>query len=384
MNKEIRQQFPMTEELVYLETGGIGTMPLAAIEAAHAFLEARKRSPDTEHLWLATTDAVRGMIAELIGAKPNEIAITTSTTEGMNIIANALDWKEGDNIVIDDLDYPSNRLIWRDCQERKGIEIRIVKSEAGSVPLERFEEAVDDRTRLISFALVSHKNGYLHDAKALGRLADSHGAYVLTDAVQAVGSIPVDVKEMGIDFLACSCYKWLLGPLGLGFLYVNEELLDKVHPITAGWMQIEEYVTDAAGFVEIDQCRLFDSARKFERGTIHWQGIYELKASLEFMQTVGWDKVYDQVLKLSLMTQERLAKLGLQLFTPRGNRSGLATAFIQGGVGKKIGNALEEKKIIIKSRPGYIRVDPHFYNTEEEIDIFIEELKKLLVQFGVM
>jgi cysteine desulfurase/selenocysteine lyase len=384
MNKEIRQQFPMTEELVYLETGGIGTMPLAAIEAAHAFLEARKRNPDTEHLWLATTNAVRGMIAELIGAKPNEIAITTSTTEGMNIIANALDWKEGDNIVIDDLDYPSNRLIWRDCQERKGIEIRIVKSEAGSVPLERFKEAVDDRTRLISFALVSHKNGYLHDAKALSRLAHSHGAYVLTDAVQAVGSIPVDVKEMGIDFLACSCYKWLLGPLGLGFLYVNEELLDKVQPITAGWMQIEEYVTDAAGFVEMDQCRLFDSARKFERGTIHWQGIHELKASLEFMQTVGWDKVYDQVLKLSLMTQERLAQLGLQLFTPRGNRSGLVTAFIQGGVGKKIGNALEEKKIIIKSRPGYIRVDPHFYNTEEEIDIFIEELKKLLVQFGAM
>jgi cysteine desulfurase/selenocysteine lyase len=143
-------------------------------------------------------------------------------------------------------------------------------------------------------------------------------------------------------------------------------------------------VTDAAGFVEMDQCRLFDSARKFERGTIHWQGIHELKASLEFMQTVGWDKVYDQVLKLSLMTQERLAQLGLQLFTPRGNRSGLVTAFIQGGVGKKIGNALEEKKIIIKSRPGYIRVDPHFYNTEEEIDIFIEELKKLLVQFGAM
>lgn len=375
----------MTEEFIYLEAGGIGGTPLVAIEASNAFLQARKRYPDIEHLWIDKAVKVRAMIAELLGAKSNEIALTASTTEGMNIIANGLGLKEGDNVVIDDLDYPSNVMIWRDYERRLGIETRIVKHKEGQVPLERFEEAVDDRTRLVSLALVSHQNGYLHDTRSLARLAHSHGAYVLADAVQAVGSIPIHIREMGIDFLASSCYKWLVGPLGLGFLYVNEELLDRVQPVNAGWMQIEERVVDSAGFEEVDKFRRYDSARKFELGTIHWQGVYELEAILEFMKGIGWEKIHKHILKLSLMTQERLLDLGLQLFTPLGTQSGLVTALINKGLGKKIGVALEEeRKIIIKSRPGYIRVDPHFYNTEEEIDVFIGELKKYLEKFGAL
>jgi len=384
MNKKIRQQFPMLEELIYLQAGGTGGIPLVAIEAAHAFLEARKKNPDIEHTWIAAADKVRSMIADLLGAKANEIAITTSTTAGMNAIANALDLKEGDNVVIDDLDHPSNVMIWRACERQKGIETRTVKSQDGKIPLERFEEAIDNRTRLISIALVSHQNGYLHDIKALAQLAHSHSAHILTDAVQAVGSIPVNVKEMGIDFLACSCYKWLIGPLGLGFLYIDENLLDRVRPVTAGWMQIENHVTDAAGFEKVEKCQLFKSAKKFEIGTINWQGIYELKASLEFLNRVGWDKIHRQVLKLTLMTQERLAGLGLRLFTPKGNQSGLVTAFIDQDLGKEIGNALEKQKIIVKSRPGYLRVDPHFYNTEKEIDTFTKKLTQHLVKLGAI
>jgi cysteine desulfurase/selenocysteine lyase len=320
MNREIRAQFPVTQEYVYVNSAGASPQPLVVEQAARSYLNLRNReAPDDVDRLLQKMEEVRGLIADFIGAKPNEIAFTMCTGDGVNLVANALDLGPGDNIVLDDLDYPTNLLVWWDHQQRKGLEIRLIRSEDGTVPLESFEGAVDENTRVISVSRVSHQNGYNHDMRGLADLAHAHGAYLFDDAIQAVGAIQVNVRELGIDFLSCGLYKWLLGPRGLAFVYVREELLDRIRPTRQGWMQLED------GFYDLEHRKIFTSARKFEYGTPNFLGVYQLGAALEYMNEIGKDKIEQQVLSLSSQLYNGLSEKGLRLFTPPGTRSGIVS-----------------------------------------------------------
>ena len=171
----------------------------------------------------------------MIGAGEDEIAFLSSTTEGENIVVNSLDFKAGDNVVYDDLVYPSTPVIYQRLAETRGVEIRVVKSRNGAAPVEEFKKLVDGRTRLISVAWVNNNSGYRHDMKALALLAHAHGAYLYSDAVQFIGTGPVDVRAEGVDFCTSGTYKWLMAGFGVAAFYVRRELLDKIHPPNVGW-----------------------------------------------------------------------------------------------------------------------------------------------------
>ena len=231
----VRRDFPAADEYTFLNTAYIGLISRPVLEAGRAWLEARAHVPHEVGAMLRKTDEVRHAFATLINASDEEVGLLYATSEGENVVADALDLKRGENVVIDDLAYPSTSIIHKRLEQTKGIEVRIVRQRAGGTYVEDFARLVDNRTRLISVTWVSNLNGFRHDMKALADLAHAHGALLYTDAIQAVGMGPIDVRAEGVDFLCCGGYKWLMAGFGVAPFFVRRELLDRVRPDRAGW-----------------------------------------------------------------------------------------------------------------------------------------------------
>ena len=214
----VREDFPVTAEGIYLDSAYITPPPGLVVEAGARFLKSKARKPISLWEMLARTNEVRDKFARLVSVSSDEIGFLYATTEGENIVARQIGLERGDNVVVDELHYSTSYILYKHLEETLGIELRIARQRGGAVPNSEFERLVDARTRLISVAWVSHQNGFRHDMKGLGELAHAHGAYLYTDAVQAVGMFPTQLGETGIDFLASGTYKWLLAGYGGGTL----------------------------------------------------------------------------------------------------------------------------------------------------------------------
>ena len=228
----VRKDFPALSEFTFLNTAYTGLIPQAVVDAAREWTDTRARRTYTVGEMLVKADEARKLYAGMIGAGEDEIGFVSSTTEGENIVVNSLDFKPGDNVVYDDLVYPSTPVIYQRLADTRGVEIRVVKNQNGAVPVEEFKKLVDRRTRLISVAWVNNNSGYRHDMKALADLAHAHGAYLYSDAVQFIGTGPVDVRAEGVDFCTAGTYKWLMAGFGVA-AFLRRELLT-IHPHVGG------------------------------------------------------------------------------------------------------------------------------------------------------
>ena len=369
MDKNIRSQFPVTRSYIYLDTAYMSPAPLAVLEASNAFLKKRSLG-ETGRIdnWIAEMEQVSQKFAGLINAHPDEVTLTTNTTEGTNIVANMLDLSAGDTIVWDDLEYNSNKLVWLYQEKNKGAKNIILKSYEGAVDLNAYRKAITENTKVISISLVAHNNGFRYDLKELAEIAHAKGAYLHVDASQAIGSIKVDVQESNIDFLTCGAYKWLLGPNGLAFFYIRKDLIEKFFPLYQGWMQVKDWSGDPAS----PSARLFNTARKFMTATLHFQGFYEMKAALKMIEEISILKIEEQNLKLSHLLWEGVASRGYKLFTPPDTRSSIVSFFSDRA--EEIEKTFQQNRIIITRRENLIRISPHFFNTEEEINQVIDLL----------
>ena len=317
----VRKDFPALREYTYLNTAYIGLIPQAVVDAGRDWLEARAHRTYTVQQMQAKTDETRKLFARMVGAGEDEIGFLFSTSEGENVVVNSLDFKPGDNVVIDDLVYPSTPVIDRRLEKTKGVELRMVKHRNGAATVEDFARLVDDRTRLISVALVSNMSGFRHDMKGLADLAHARGAYLYTDAVQAIGTGPIDVRALGIDFLTTGSYKWLMAGFGVAPFYVRRELLDRIHPANVGW-QVEKRL-------ENYEYQHYRTARKFEYASLAFGEIYQLAAALAYLQGIGLDKIEAQSLALAQQLRTGLADRGIRIFTPEGNRSSILSFYIR-------------------------------------------------------
>jgi cysteine desulfurase/selenocysteine lyase len=369
MNPQVRSDFPVTREFTYLDTAYDGPYPLPVLEAGKAFLERRSkgtagRVPD----WMEVMDEVRHKIAGLVNAGPSEIAITTNTTQGTNIVGLALPLGRGDNVVWGSLEYPSNGLVWLTQAKRRGFENRIIEDTTGALTVSDFEPFVDERTRVISVSHISYRNGHVLDLRGLADLAHAYGAFLHVDAIQAVGAIGVDVKECGVDFLTCGTYKWLLGPIGLAFFYTREELLPILESPYSGEMQTSKWSNPLQAFPPGEfPAQIYESARKFENATVHFQGLYELRAALDYIQKIGMPDIEAQVLKLSSRLWHGLDELGFEMFTPPNTKSGIVTCLVDDAEG--VERLLEDNRVVASLKAGrHLRVSPHFFNNEEDVD----------------
>jgi selenocysteine lyase/cysteine desulfurase len=372
--ESIRRDFPALEEWTYLDNSFVGLYPRQVREGYDEFLDrwmnfsaAGTKTILTE--WLEKTERVRGMIAEFIGALRHEIAFTTCTGSGLNIVVNGTRWKRGDNVV-----FPENEHNPLDTTtlRRHGVESRAIEVKEGRIDLSDLEKAVDEHTRLVQVSQVSYINGFRFDLKKVAEIAHEHDAKVLVDATQALGALVTDVKKEGVDYLSAAPYKYLMGPAGLAFLYVRSEHIGDLEPDRVGWKnqlwegdRAEEPLEDV------------NSAEKFEYGTLHFQGVYGLERSLEYLNDIGMEKVERRVLMLSDHFWSRLSEIGKRMYTPRGVRSPVVSFFERDAV--EISARLMREKVKVTGREahgGHIRVSPHFYNTKEDMEHLIEKIRE--------
>ncbi len=372
--ESIRKDFPALEEWTYLDNSFVGLYPRQVREGYDEFLDrwmnfsaAGTKTILTE--WLEKAERVRRMVADFIGASPREIAFTTCTGSGLNIVVNGTRWKRGDNVV-----FPENEHNPLDTTtlRRQGVESRAIEVKNGRIDLSDLEKAVDDHTRLVQVSQVSYINGFRFDLKDVADIAHEHGAKVLVDATQAIGALVTDVKKEGVDYLSAAPYKYLMGPAGLAFLYVRSEHIGDLEPDRVGWKN-QLWEGDHAE----EPLKDVQSAVKFEYGTLHFQGVYGLERSLEYLNDIGMDKVERRVLMLSEYLWSRLNEIGKRMYTLRGTRSPVVSFFERDAV--EISARLMRERVKVTGREahgGHIRVSPHFYNTKKDIDHFIKKIRE--------
>jgi len=360
----VRADFPVVDAGVYLNSPYIAPSPRQVVAAGKAFVEAKGRNPIPLGAMLEETNRVREQFARLIGATTREVGILDATSAGENLVARSFRLGEGDNVVIDDLHYETTYVLYRELAETRGIELRIVRSEDGAATPAEFAELVDDNTRLVSVAWVSHQNGYCHDLKALADLAHAHGAYLYADAIQGIGMLELDVGDTGIDFLTSGTYKWLLGGFGVAPFFVRNELLDVVEPDRMGSLNIAR---------ELDDFRyeLHTDGRKYLYATPAFGAVYELGAALDYLLRVGVAKIEAHTVGLAHRLHERLQEQGHRLLTPPGNRSAIVVFAHEGDAGA-VRAALDRAGIQATVRDGGVRVGAALFNNESEIERFLD------------
>jgi cysteine desulfurase/selenocysteine lyase len=363
---DVRKDFPVVEQGIYLNSAYITPSPLQAVRTAQDFAERKARDPVSLGSMLGETNAMRGKFARLVGATEEEIGVLFATSDGENIVTRALDFRPGDNVVVDDLHYDTTYILYQHLRETRGIEVRTVRNQGGAASAEAFAEQVDDRTKLVSVSWISHVNGYRHDLAALARLAHDHGAYLYADAIQGVGMLDLDVRDTGIDFFTAGTYKWLLGGFGVAPFYVKAELLDTVSVDRFGSLQSAE---DLGGH----RFRLHEDAKKYGYATMSFGAVFQLSAALDYLLRVGVQNVERHTVALANRLNEGLRAQGHDVLTPRGNRSAIVT-FEHGHDLDMVHQSLDEASITLTVRDGgaQLRAGIALFNTDEEIDRLLE------------
>jgi len=339
----VRRDFPAADEYTFLNTAYIGLISRPVLEAGRAWLDARAHRPLEVGEMLRKTDEVRHAFARMINASDEEIGLLFSTSEGENVVTDALDFKRGENVVIDDLAYPSTSIIHKRLEQTRGIEVRIVKQRDGETRVEDFARLVDGKTRLISVALVSNLSGFRHDMKGLADLAHAHRALLYTDAIQAVGMGPLDVRAEGVDFLCCGGYKWLMAGFGVAPFFVRRALLDRIRPDRVGW-RVEKSL---GGY----RYQHFRDAKKYEFASLAFGEIYQLAAALDYLQRVGLQRIEMHTAGLTDRLRAGLADRGFRLFTPRGTRSSILSFYVKQTT-EAAAKVLEEARIKVSLQRG--------------------------------
>lgn len=368
-----RTEFPWTADTIYLNNASIGPLP----ERTRLVLEAfnRKRAapyqlPDRDVL--AAMAESRRLAAELIGAVPEEIALSINTGFGLSLAARALPLSAGDIVVASDREFPANVYPWMLLKDI-GVTLELAPTTPEGWPDEGYllERLTDPRVRVLSISLVQFSNGYTADLARLSAATRASGAYLVVDAIQGIGQLPVNLRETQVDVLSCGAQKWLLSPWGSGFVYVRRELIRELRPSVTGWMAFEG--TDDFSRLTQYNDTLRGDARRFELITLPYQEFAGMNASLELLLGIGIRHIAQHLQALHEPVLEWAAQRGVRVVSPTGPRGSGILCVEPPDVGAAF-RALKAARVVSSMREGAIRISPHFYNTVEEMERVVEIL----------
>lgn len=373
-----RGLFPVLKERVWLNHAALAPLPLPAREA---FLKAIDSMQRGDYGFIDKCEDARRLFAELIGCSSEEVALMPNTSYGMAVVSTGLRYRPGANVVTTDLEFPSVVYTWLALQRRGLLKVRFVKSRNGMLRVEDFERAVDDDTVVVAVSHVEYQNGWRNDLKAICEIAHRHGAYVLDDAIQAVGAVKVDVKREGVDFLAAGGYKWLLGPIGTGYLYVRRELLDELEtPLlgasSAGPERARLFETQSIQeFYPAKAFQLAETARRFEPGMLAAHAFAASAESLKILLEAGPENVESRITELIRVLRDRLEEMGVEFLTPEMDKPAGILTFKTKDPFETV-QRLRKMDIVVSVRGGGVRVSPHFYNDESDIERLVEAIRE--------
>lgn len=364
--KSVRREFPVTEHLAYLNSAAAGPVARPAHAAAAQFYREMMEEGDARwDEWLERCESVRRRVAEFINAEPDEIALTTNSSQGMNLIVDALVGRG--EIVSSDLEFPVSTITWL----HRGARVNFVESTGGEIHAEDVRRAMNERTGIICLSHVQYSNGFRINMEELGSVKQNHALVI--NASQSAGAFEIDVKRMRIDALCATGHKWMVSGYGSGFVYLNRRLLSETRPRAIGWMSVKEPF-------EMRNREIYlraDAAARSEIGCPHFAGIFALGASVDYIMTLGANVIEERVLYLNRCLTRRLDEEGWQVLSPLRDesfRSGETLVAVNNP--KSVVEHLTTHGIAVTEKPQGIRVSTHFFNNEAEIERLIEALNE--------
>ena len=371
---EVRKLFPYLQEgIIYFNHASTGPLSNLVTERLNKLLIEKSRDKiDDYSSFLEVVDETKELLSVLINANPDRLAFVDNTSNGLNIIAQSIEWKKGDRILLNDIEFPANVYPFLNLK-KFGVEVDFVKSEKGIVTADDIINSVKNGTKMISVSFVQFLSGYKIDLEKVGNYCRSNNIVFCVDGIQGIGATNIDVQKSKIDFLSSGTQKWLMGLQGLAFIYITEELQRKIHPANLGWLS----VNNAWNLLDY-KLDLKASANVFQGGTLNSFGIYALNSSLRLFQEFGFNNVAENVSSNSIYFIDSLIKQGYQPILgncDKQNIAGIVTYMPENP--DQVFENLSKKNIICSLREGQIRFSPHFYNTKEEIDTVVDELKKI-------
>ena len=372
LDGNLKALFPLAEEVAYLDTAAEGLPAPGCAEALRAYLRQKCRGALGLEHYLQTQLETERAVARLLGTAAQDVVLLANASEPLNLLANSIDWRPGDRVLVTDLEFPSSVLPWLRMKPL-GVEVEVIPSDCGIVELEQFQSRITEHTRVVAVSQVSYKSGtqiwYLRD---LAEATHRAGGILCVDATQALGRVPVSVE--GVDFLVASGYKWLLGVHGLGVVYFAPALRQRLLPQTVGWYSVEDLFRPD----RFERFSYKDGAGSLQPGMPNFPAIYALKTAVEFLLSIGVERINRELCPLVAELREGLQDLGASLLTPRDPRYASGIVAFADEQAASIGAALQSAGVVVWVGDGRVRASVHLYNDRADIRCCLAALQTIL------
>jgi selenocysteine lyase/cysteine desulfurase len=379
MNESIRKIFPVTERVVYLDHASVTPVSTKVVDAMNWFLsDLQTNGPVNFPFWLKRVHEVRELSAKLINARADQIAFIPNTSEGVAAIANGLRWREGDNVVSCADEFPANIYPWMNLANQ-GVKLKLAQSHNGRVSTEEILDLIDDRTRVVALSFVQYATGQRMDLATIGKYCREREVFFFVDPIQGLGALKLDVEANFVDALSANSHKFLMGPGGVGLMYLSDYAMSVVQPSIVGWLSVENAAEAFSPNLtyHLDQpLHLHSGAARFESGNPNIAGIFGLGAALETILEIGIEQIEAHLIGLTDRLSNGLRENGYHVFSPRdeNEKSAIVCCTHPQHSSESIRNKLLSEKIITADRCGRCRIAPHLYNMTEEIDKLLTTL----------
>lgn len=369
----LRELFPITRQYTYLNHAAVSPLPLPTLKAIETQLkDVHENGSVNFQDWLDTKEEARRLLANLLGARPEQVAFMRNTSDALSTVANGLTWRQGDNIVTFHGEFPSNIYPWLRIRDVFGVEVRMCEERDGRVDFEDLSKLVDQKTRVVAISHVQFASGFRTNLERLGRLMRQHDALLVVDAIQALGVVPIDVEAELVDVAAGASHKWLLAPEGIGYLYLSDRARERIQPTLVGWISVPQ----PEDFQNFEQ--------GWNKGTLAWETgtgpaslLYGLKASLELLTALGVAQTGRYLEELTDHLCNRLQSGPYEVVSSRlaGDKSQIVCIRQASGMSAMaLYVHLKKQNIITAPRGDRLRIAPHVYNTREDIDALVDAL----------
>ncbi|HEY7368822.1 MAG TPA: aminotransferase class V-fold PLP-dependent enzyme [Thermoanaerobaculia bacterium] len=372
--ESLDREFPVRRSVTYFNHAAVAPLPRRVSDAIVAHTQGvRDRGAADWRAWYEAIERTREKAAAFLGAWPSEIAFAPNTSLGLDLVARAFPFLPGDNVVGDDLEFPSNYFPWKLLEERRGVEFRPARGRDGRVTAADIEARIDARTRVVAVSFVAFHNGFVYPLEEIGRLCRDRGILFVVDAIQGLGLVPLSLADdHGPDVVAADGHKWLLSAEGCGLLYVSERVRDLLPPPAAGWWN-----TISGGNYLDHNLEFHRGARRYEPGTLPTASLAGLGAALDLLTAIGAETALARVLETVGALEAGLASLGWEIATPRPLASGILAAIPPGGDARRLAKRFEQSGVIVAPREGAVRFSPHVGNDLAEVERILQIAREL-------